>query len=454
MNDRYEAIICGAGIAGVAAAYGLAQLGVTKILLVDRDAPLSLTSDKSTECYRNWWPSHDNAMASLMNRSIDLMEMHARQTNNCFQLNRRGYLFATADPSMVSKFQAQAERAEKLGVGAFRRIIDSELYQPVTDDGFDSKVDGADLITDRALINRYFPYLNSETKAVLHARRCGFLSAQQMGMYLLDRCREQGVEFYSAEFLGAETSAGRISAVRLLHKGAERRILCGAMVLSTGPYLKASGALLGANIPVIVERHVKITLPDHLGIIPRSAPLMIWSDSIDLPWSDKEKSLLLESPETQYLIETFRAGVHGRPTGNGNQVIMYWTFNCESEEEPLFPLDWDPYLPEITLRGMAVMVPGLEQYLHHMPKPYVDGGYYTKTRENRPLIGPLEIEGAFVCGAFSGYGIMAACGSGELLAKHVTGDRLPSYASTFMPARYDNPDYHTLLNNMGLDGQL
>ena len=108
MNDRYEAIICGAGIAGVAAAYGLAQLGVTKILLVDRDAPLSLTSDKSTECYRNWWPSHDNAMASLMNRSIDLMEMHARQTNNCFQLNRRGYLFATADPSMVPKFQAQA----------------------------------------------------------------------------------------------------------------------------------------------------------------------------------------------------------------------------------------------------------------------------------------------------------------------------------------------------------
>ena len=35
-------------------------------------APLSLTSDKSTECYRNWWPGPGDAMVRLMNRSIDL----------------------------------------------------------------------------------------------------------------------------------------------------------------------------------------------------------------------------------------------------------------------------------------------------------------------------------------------------------------------------------------------
>ena len=38
----------------------------------DEGAPLSLTSDKSTECYRNWWGGPDNAMLSLMNRSINL----------------------------------------------------------------------------------------------------------------------------------------------------------------------------------------------------------------------------------------------------------------------------------------------------------------------------------------------------------------------------------------------
>jgi glycine/D-amino acid oxidase-like deaminating enzyme len=49
-------IICGAGVTGVSAAYHLARAGVRDILLVDERPPLSLTSDRSTECYRNWWP--------------------------------------------------------------------------------------------------------------------------------------------------------------------------------------------------------------------------------------------------------------------------------------------------------------------------------------------------------------------------------------------------------------
>jgi glycine/D-amino acid oxidase-like deaminating enzyme len=49
-----DAVVCGAGIAGIAAAYHLSvKHGVKKIVLVDEGAPLSLTSDKSTECYRN-----------------------------------------------------------------------------------------------------------------------------------------------------------------------------------------------------------------------------------------------------------------------------------------------------------------------------------------------------------------------------------------------------------------
>ena len=52
-----EVVICGAGIAGIAAAYHLAvRRGVRGVLIVDERPPLSMTSDKSAECYRNWWP--------------------------------------------------------------------------------------------------------------------------------------------------------------------------------------------------------------------------------------------------------------------------------------------------------------------------------------------------------------------------------------------------------------
>jgi sarcosine oxidase subunit beta len=450
----YDAVVCGAGIAGIAAAYALANSGLKRVLIVDPGAPLSLTSDKSTECYRNWWPGPGDAMVALMNRSITLMEGHARDSGNRFLMSRRGYLFTTARPEMVETFEAQALEAESLGAGALRRVGNGSEYQPASSEGFDSPLDGADLIIDRALIDEHFPYLNPETIAVLHARRCGSLSAQQMGMYLLEEARAKGVVFLTAAFSGIETSGGRVSGVRIEVDGAEQTIRTDTVVLSTGPYLKSNAILLGANLPVTVEKHIKISLADPKGAVPRTAPLIIWTDPIDLPWSAEERAALMESEETRRLVKTFPAGVHGRPVGAGDQVLMYWTYDCENSDAPTYPLEWDPFLPEITLRGMAVLVPGLRQYFDPMPKPYIDGGYYTKTPENRPLIGPLDLPGAYVSAAFSGFGIMASCASGELLAKHVTGGDLPSYAPAFNPARYKNPAYSEMMENWDTSGQL
>ena len=95
-----EVVICGAGIAGVATAYHLAvRRGVRDIVIVDERPPLTLTSDKSAECYRNWWPGPGNDMVALMDRSVDLLEELAVESDNVFRLNRRGYLFATAEPA-------------------------------------------------------------------------------------------------------------------------------------------------------------------------------------------------------------------------------------------------------------------------------------------------------------------------------------------------------------------
>jgi glycine/D-amino acid oxidase-like deaminating enzyme len=87
------------------------------------------------------------------------------------------------------------------------------------------------------------------------------------------------------------------------------------------------------------------------------------------------------------------------------------------------------------------MIPGLGAYLERMPKPWVDGGYYTKTRDNRPLVGPLPVEGAFVHGALSGYGLMASAATSELVAAHITGSELPGYAAAFQPTRFEDEAY-------------
>jgi len=94
-----DVVICGAGVAGIAAAHcPSVQHGIRDIVFVDDRPPLSLTSDKSTEAYRKGWPGPDGAMIALTNRSLDLTEALADETGNAFLLNRRGYLYATAGP--------------------------------------------------------------------------------------------------------------------------------------------------------------------------------------------------------------------------------------------------------------------------------------------------------------------------------------------------------------------
>lgn len=451
-----SAVICGAGIAGVAAAYFLSQrAGYDRIVLVDERPPLTLTSDKSTECYRNWWPGPGPAMVQLMDRSIDLMEELAHTTGNRFNMNRRGYLFASADPACGEVFLRESQKRSELGFGETRVhcVSSSNTYQQSDPNDLDRSLRGADVFTNATGIRTRFPYLPEDTTAVLHARRCGWLSAQQLGMYLLEQARERGVTLVRGRLLDIDVRDNQVVGVTVLQDGHDQSITTPCFVNAAGPMAKEVGAMLGCELPLVCEGHVKIAFADTKGAVAREAPLLIWADPVDLNWRPDERAALQSDAVTAYLTKTFPAGVHGRPEGTGNQVLLYWTYHCE-ESEPTFPLEWDPHYPEVVIRGMSAIAPRLRDYFYELPRPYVDGGYYTKTPENRPLIGPLPVSGAFVNSAFSGFGIMAACASGELVAKHVVGAELPEYASAFVLERYEDPTYQKLLAEWPDSGEL
>jgi sarcosine oxidase, subunit beta len=480
MTATAEAVIAGAGIAGIAAAYHLAvRGGMGDVVIVDERPPLTLTSDKSTECYRNWWPGPDDAMVALMNRSIDLLEELAGESGNHFRMNRRGYVFATADPAHLSRLIAAARQAESLGAGPLRvhagaagddyqpAASDNQPtasddhpaardYQPAAADGFDTPLTGADLLTDPALVRRHFPYLAEDTVAVLHARRCGWFSGQQLGMHLLERARERGVRLVEGRLTRIETEGGRVGGVELATAGGLLRVGTPRVVLAVGPFLaRAARELLGLDLPVFCEQHAKIAFSDTLRAVPREAPLLIWADPVRLAWSDDERAELAASPSHRRVLDVLPAGVHGRPEGGADSpwLLGLWTFDLEPVE-PIFPMRFDPAYPELVLRGMARMIPALGGYLARLPTAVVDGGYYAKTRENRCLAGPLPVEGAYVIGALSGYGLMAASGAADLLAAYICDRPLPAYAPAFRLDRYDDPRYVKLLDGWADTGQL
>jgi glycine/D-amino acid oxidase-like deaminating enzyme len=390
--------VCGAGIAGVSTAYFLSVVnGVDNVVIVDPRPPLTLTSDKSTECYRNWWPNP--TMVGFMDRSIDLLEDLSEASGNAFHLNRRGYVYCYADTP------PDAAGAELIGRGDLRR--------------------------------RY-PYLSADARSAVRVRRAGWFSAHQLGAWMLERAREHGASFVRDRVTGVEAPDGRVVGV---HLGSGAVLSAERFVNAAGPMLGAVSGLTGADVPVQCELHLKVAFRDPEGAVPRDAPLLIWAAAQRLALTEEERDLCIAGGRED-LLEELPAGCHCRPEGGegSDWVLGLWEYQ-RRVMEPIWPLPIDPLYAQTVLRGLATMIPGLGVYESRPAESVVDGGYYTKAADNLPLIGPCGADGAFVCGALSGYGVMAACAAGELAALHVVGGDLPGYAAAFSPQRFDDPVY-------------
>ena len=449
-----EVAICGAGMAGIAAAYHLAvRGGVKDIVLVDEREPLTLTSNKGTEAYRNWWPGPGDTMVRFVNRSIDLLEELARETDNCFQMNRRGYVFLTADDRQIPVMKDAVAETSALGAGPIREHSVPTSYLPSLSEGFEGLPTGVDLLLSPDLVREQFPFVSEDAIAALHVRRAGWLDAQKLGQWLLAEAQRAGVRLVRDRVKGVAIVDNRVTQIQLQ---SEDCINTDTFVIAAGPYLKEVGAMVGVDLPVFNELHGKIALRDELGIVPTDTPLLFWSDPINLPWTDEEREKLAADDEARWLLNEFPAGVHfrSRMDGDTHVLLAIWTYDIEPCP-PVWPPTFDPNYPEILIRGLARMIPGLSAYFGHGSRADADGGYYCKTRENRPLIGPLPVEGAYVIGGLSGYGIMASQAAGELLATHITGGELPEYAPAFRLSRYEDPAYQALLEDWDVtSGQL
>ncbi len=453
MRSSADVVVCGAGIAGVAAAYQLAvRHNVRRVVLIDERDPLTLTSDKGTQGYRNWWPGPDDTMFRLVSRSIDLLEEFAAESDNVYRMNRRGYLFATADPAQAARLEATAKEVSAFGMGPVRRHPGGPAYVPPPLEGYADQPIGADfLMGDEA--RRAYPYLAKDTCGILHVRRAGFLNALALGSWLLKRALAGGATFVRDRVSGVDCAGGRVREIRL---ASGDTIATEKFVVAAGPGLPEVARMLDVELPLFHELHAKVTIRDTRGLVGRDVPFLIWSDPVQIEWSAAERRELEQHEDTRRLVDTLPGGVHLRPVdlAHGDELYLIWTY--ETDVRPyVWPPTFNARYADVVLRGCARMLPALAPYAAAGQRSTIDGGYYCKTPENRPLIGPLPVEGAFVLGALSGSGLMASHASAELVAQHVTGHTLPDYAHWFLPSRYDDAKYQALTKSWGpLVGQL
>jgi sarcosine oxidase, subunit beta len=450
-----DVVVCGAGIAGLAAAYHLAvRCGIQRVVIVDEREPMTLTTDKGTQGYRNWWPGPDDTMLRLVTRSIDLLEELALESGNVFRLNRRGYVFATARDDELARLRATAMQVSSYGMGPLRVHAASESYEPAPPEGFADQPVGADLLLGEAA-HRAFPYLAPDVKGALHVRRAGWLQSVAMGDWILKRATAHGVTLVRDRVSQVRTAGGRVREVGLA-SGAS--IATERFVIAAGPALPDVARLLDLELPVFNELHSKVVVRDPQRVVPRDAPFVIWADSEQIAWTPRERAALAneDGGRGRHLTEPLPAGVHVRPFDgpHGDELFLIWTYENDRRDYA-WPPTFDPRTPSVVLQGMIRMIPGFAVYRDAPGMRTVDGGYYCKTPENRPLVGPLPVEGAYVIGALSGSGLMSSMACGELVALHLTERPLPEYARWFLPSRYDDSAYKALVQRWGpLVGQL
>jgi glycine/D-amino acid oxidase-like deaminating enzyme len=433
--DRVDVAVIGAGSVGIAVAYYLVkEHGLSRVALVDPRDPMSLTSAQSGENYRNWWPHP--AMTAFTDHSISLMEAIDQASGSRLNMTRGGYALVTRrkrpDDLINGLYQGYGDAPARIRI---RESVSSD-YQPPRRTPWNDAPDGVDVLVDKALIQRTFPSYAPDVETVIHIRRAGSISAQQMGQFMIEELRGAGCHVRRAEVVGIAGSAPfdleLVSDQGVEHLKADR------IVNAAGPFLRDVAAMLGEDLPVRCVYQQKVAFEDRERAIPRDIPFTIDLDKQRLPWSDDDRELLKSDPATRHLVDEMPGGIHCRPDGgvDSSWIKLGWAYNTRGSDphadEPI-----DPHFPDVVLRGASRLHPKLATYIGRLPRgAHHYGGYYTMTDENWPLIGPMKTAGAHVAGALSGYGSMAACATGWICAAHISGSPLPDYARLLSSARY------------------
>ena len=459
-NRFADVVICGAGITGISTAYYLASRhGLKNIVIVDPRPPLSLTSAVSTECFRDFWPR--KTMHEFNVRSIELMKEFYELSGKAFTMNMNGYLFYSKERDISLKMKNWLHYdhlVQKSHSGNDFRFDPDRIY-------------GVDIFTDPHSIQKTFPYLSESVQSAVMPRNCGWMNAHTMGMELFDKAMATGcVSFVKGKIMHSTVDQGTISSLGVQYdSGLFDYINCGAIVNAAGPYMEEVDMILTGQydeegrIPLKNTPHAKVMMKDPLNVLPGNAPVLIHNDDITLNWSEEERCMIEElsdKPLKRILLETLPGGAHVRKSGQ-DSLIFVWEHGHPTTDgdgstsfTPQEEMQFHHMYPEICLRSLMGTIPALQPYAENMPKStYIDGGYYTHTPDNMPLIGRKThrdhgLYNYFLGGGMSGYGVMASHAVGELLSDlvcHADMSSVPAssgYAKAFSPLRFYSPEHN------------
>ena len=366
MKRTADVVIAGGGCMGCSLAWHLAQLGITNVVLLEREPQLGTGSTgKNAGGFRHQFSNSANIALSI--ESIRIMSRFEEIVGTPIDFRQDGYLFLLSKSADIETFKRNVALQQRHGVDV--RWVSVEEARELSP-GLDTNgVKGA-------------TYCPSDGVTDPNGVTMGFAKgAQARGVEIVRDCEVNGAKLSGHRVTTVRTSKGDISTP--------------VFVNAAGPWAKSIGRLLGVDVPVEPERrHIFIASapgggswddPRHVGLVPKSKILVIDFDT-SFYYHREGGGLLF--------------GMGDPNEAPGFDITVRW--------------DFLPKVIEVAMRRLPALVDAAVSHAW--------AGLYEMTPDHNAIIGPSsDVEGFYTIAGFSGHGFQHSPAAGRILADVIAG---------------------------------
>ncbi|VAW18981.1 Dimethylglycine dehydrogenase [hydrothermal vent metagenome] len=367
MKTNARVVVIGGGVVGVSTLYHLARAGWTDVVLLERK---ELTSGST-------W--HAAGLLPLFNLSYSVGQIHKYSVGLYQTLQAETGLDVGFANVTNIRLATQPDRMDEYRyyAGVARTI------------GVEVKFLSPDEVKD------IWPLCNTDgiLGAIQHPQD-GYIQPADLTQALAKGARDRGATIYRNT---AVTGIEQTRAGEWRVKTDKGDIVCEHVVSASGNFARATGAMVGLDIPVIPVEHQFIVTEPHPEIQARKAK--------GLP----EMGVLREADASYYMREE-AGGLLLGPYETGAPVCYADGPSPQSEYE-LFPEDLDRLMPHIEVAIARVPAFG------EVGVKRVFNGAIAYTPDGSPMVGPAWERRNFWINEGHSFGVTAAGGAGWQLAQ-------------------------------------
>jgi len=360
MKRTADVVIVGGGCMGASVAYHLTRLGMTDVVLVEREQMLGTGSTgRNAGGVRHQFSNEANIRLSI--ESIALLERFADEVGQPIDFHQDGYLFLLTKDSSVDTFRRNVALQRGLGVDVqWLDAVEAERMAPgLAADG----IAGATFCARDGIADP-----NGVTM--------GFAKAAQTAGVEVNRDTEvTGIRVERGRIAGVDTTRGTIDTRKVVN--------------AAGPHARRIGRMADVDVPVEPYRR-------HIFIAAAPAGEVGW-----------------RVPASRIMVIDFDTTFYFHREGAGLLFGM-----GDPDEKPTFDttVQWD-FLPQVI--DVAVQrLPALSD----ASVSHAWAGLYEVTPDANPIIGPAgAVDGLFLINGFSGHGFQHSPAAGRILADVIAG---------------------------------